>query len=110
MTEWCHKHLMHPGETRTEMMIGQHFYWKGIHQTIVKVYKACTVCESSKKRGKAYGLLPVKMAEIIPWHTLCVNLIGSYAFGKGKNKVKLHCLIMIDPATGWFEITEIPHC
>ena len=29
--------------------------------------------------------------------------------GKDKNEVKLHCLTMIDPATGWFEIVEIPN-
>ena len=110
MTEWHHKHFMHPGETRTEKMIGQHFYLKGICQTVTKVCKACTVCKSSKKHGKAYGLLPVKMAEVIPWHTLCVDLIGPHTFGEGKNELKLHCLTMIDPATGWFEITEIPNC
>ena len=62
------------------------------------------VCKSSKKHGKAYGLLPIKKAEIIPWHMLCINLIGPYTFSKGKNEVKLHCLTMIDPAIGWFEI------
>ena len=110
MTEWHHKHLMHPGKTRTEKTIGQHFYWKGIHQTITKVCKACTVCKTSKKCGKAYGLLPIKMAEVIPWHMLCVNLIGPCTFSNEENKVKLHCLTMIDPTTGWFKITEIPNC
>ena len=65
--------------------------------------------QNQQKHGKAYGLLPVKTAEIIPWHTLCVDLIGPYTFGKGKNKLKLHCLTMIDPTTGWFEIAEIPN-
>ena len=29
--------------------------------------------------------------------------------GKAKNEVKLHGLTMIDPATGWFEMVEIPN-
>ena len=48
--------------------------------------------------------------EIIPWHTLCIDLIGPYKIGnaKKKNETILHCLTMIDPATGWFEIAEVP--
>jgi hypothetical protein len=37
-----------------------------------------------------------------------VDLIGPYKFGKGKDKFSLQCLTMIDPATGWFEIVEVP--
>ena len=36
-----------------------------------------------------------------------IDLIGPYTFGKDKNEAKLHCLTMIDPATGWFEIARI---
>ena len=50
---------------------------------------------------------------MIPWHTLCIDLIGPYPFGdKQKMPEKyttLHCLTMIDPATGWFEIVDIPN-
>ena len=46
--------------------------------------------------------------EVIPWETLFVDLIGPYTIiGKGKHQLKLHCLTMIDPATGWFKIIEI---
>mgnify|MGYP003536199076 CR=1 FL=1 len=81
-----------------------------MRQTIAKVCKACTVCKETKKRGKAYGLHPAKKTpEVIPWHTLCIDLVGPYSFGKKENLVELHCLTMIDPATGWFEIIEIPN-
>jgi hypothetical protein len=40
---------------------------------------------------------------------LCIDLVGPYTIGKNNNKVKLHCLTMIDPATGWFKIIEIPN-
>ena len=109
-TEWYHLHLMHPGETRTELTLAQHYVWKGMRQTIAQVCKACTICKETKKRGKAYGLLPAKKTpEVIPWHTLCIDLVGPYSFGKKENLVELHCLTMIDPATGWFEIIEIPN-
>ena len=71
--------------------------------------KACNVCRSLKASHKKYGKLPPKEPEVIPWHTLCIDLIGPYEFGKGKTAVKLHCMTMIDPATGWFEIVDIPN-
>jgi transposase InsO family protein len=43
-----------------------------------------------------------------------VDLIGPYPFGVRDKKRNIHilmelwCLTMIDPATGWFEIIEIP--
>jgi hypothetical protein len=39
ITEWCHLHLLHPGETRTELTIGQHFYWKDIRASVTRVCK-----------------------------------------------------------------------
>ena len=43
------------------------------------------------------------------WDTLCIDLIGPYTVKEiGKKKWTLHCLTMIDPATEWFEIAEIP--
>ena len=61
----------------------------------------------AKKRFKKCGKLPPKEPETIPWHTLCIDLIGPYKFGTGKHQAKLHAMAMIDPATGWFEIVRI---
>jgi hypothetical protein len=62
-----------------------------------------------KKKSHKYAHLPVKQPEWIPWHTLCIDTIGPYKIGYGKNEVSLQCLTMIDPATGWFEIVDIPN-
>jgi hypothetical protein len=44
-----------------------------------------------------------------PWHTLCVDLIGPYTIkGKDGTVIDFMCLTMIDPATSWFEIVELP--
>ena len=108
-TEWYHVHLLHPGQTRMELTIGQHYCWTGMRKTITTVCRACRVCKQAKHGHQKYGILPPKVPESIPWHTLCIDLIGPYTFGHGKNAVTLHCLTMIDPATGWFEICEIPN-
>jgi hypothetical protein len=117
--QWYHTFLMHPGETRMELTLRQHYYWPGMRQQIQRLCKRCLNCALHKKKQLKRGKLPPKTnVEIIPWHTLCIDLIGPYAFGPetirrgGKdipnpNHVKLHCLTMIDPATSWFEIAEI---
>ena len=44
-----------------------------------------------------------------PWHTLCIDLIGPYTLkGKDGTVIDFMCLTMIDPATSWFEIVELP--
>jgi hypothetical protein len=43
------------------------------------------------------------------WKALCVDLIGPYTL-KGKNGSSIYfmCLTMINPATSWFKIVELP--
>ena len=107
-TEWYHLNLLHPGETRMELTLGQHFYWKGMRTSIKQTCAACRVCQRQKKRLIKYGTLPPKQPDVIPWKTLCIDLIGPYQFGDKEDAITLQCLTMIDPATGWFEITDIP--
>ncbi len=119
VVEWYHDILMHPGETRTEMTIAQHYYWHNMRQTVLDVCKKCKKCQLTILKKKKYAHLPEKEADAIPWKTLCTDLIGPYTIcypaKKDKNgniikestEITLHCLTMIDPCTGWFEIAEI---
>lgn len=107
--EWYHERLMHPGETRTELSITQHYCWKGLRNTVKRVCKKCHDCTVNKPNTKKYGHLPPKEAEVQPWQTVCIDLIGPYPIGHKENETSLWCLTMIDPATGWFEIAEIPN-
>ena len=44
-----------------------------------------------------------------PWEALCVNLIRPYTLkGKDGSQIDFMCLTMIDPASSWFEIVELP--
>ena len=106
--EWYHAQLCHPGENRTELTMGQHYYWPKMRDTVHHVCSRCKCCQTNKRKLKKYGKLPEKEAETIPWQSVCVDLIGPYKIGKDKvPKYTLHCLTMIDPATGWFEIVPI---
>ena len=107
--EWYHTFLCHPGKTRLELTLRQHYDWRGLRTMVHRVCKQCPVCRTQKKRTAKYSKVPPKEPELTPWYTLCIDLIGPYTIGKGKSEMILHCLTMIDPATGWFEIVEIPH-
>ena len=97
-------------ETQTEHTIRQHLDWKALRTTVHDVCKKCPTCQRAKTTNQKYGKLPPKQAETIPWDTLCVDLIGPYTIPrKGKKPLKLWCLTMIDPATGWFKMSQIPN-
>jgi hypothetical protein len=58
----------------------------------------------NKLKLKALGHLPPKVAEEVPWETLCIDLIGPYLIaGRTKKEpdMTLHCLTMIDPVMGF---------
>ena len=106
---WYHHYLQHPGSTRLEETIRASMYWKGMRPTIRSYVKKCKTCQINKRRQRKYGKLPAKLAITTPWEALCVDLIGPYTLkGKDKSQIDFMCLTMIDPATGWFEIVELP--
>jgi hypothetical protein len=106
--DWHHEMLCHPGTTRTEATIRQHFDWKGLRTMVIATCKKCQLCQKAKLTNQTHGKLPAKLAEENPWDTLCVDLIGPCKIErKGTKDLKLWCLTMIDPATGWFEMEQI---
>jgi hypothetical protein len=106
---WYHEQLCHPGETRTEQTIRQHFWFPKLRELVHSICSKCIICKKNKLSYKKYGHLPLKAAEADPWEKLCVELIGLYTV-KRANKEPLHLwdVTMIDPVTGWLEIKEIP--
>ncbi len=110
MVEWYHEILCHPGEDRTEETIAQHFAWKGMRNTVRRICRTCDACQRTKKNKKLYGILPPKAAEYKPWETLCVDTVGPYKIKHKESgkELELWAVTMIDPATGWFEIAEVP--
>ena len=57
--------------------------------------------------NKKYVKLPDKVAEEKLWNKLCVDLIDPYkTFQIWKEPIILKAVTIIDPVTGWFEITQ----
>ena len=63
-----------------------------------------------KKHERSEGHIPPKVATTNPWKRVCVDLIGPYTVrAKDGTKLDFMCLTIIDPATSWFQIAELPH-
>jgi hypothetical protein len=63
----------------------------------------------NKRYSQKYGHLPPKLAIRAPWKALCVDLIGPYTLkGKDGSSIDFMCLTMINPATSWFKMVELP--
>jgi hypothetical protein len=109
--QYYHCTLCHPGEQRTELTMNQHYTWKGMRNTVVDVCQKCPTCQFNKPKNIHFGHLPPKKPEEGPWERLCIDLVGPYKIqsnSHSESERTLHCLTMIDPVTGWFEIAEIP--
>ncbi len=106
---WYHHYLQHPGHLHLEETMRSAMYWKGMCTTICRYIKTCQSCQDNKRHSQKYGHLPPKLVITTPWKALCVDLIGPYTLkGKDGSSIDFMYLTMIDPATNWFEIVELP--
>ncbi len=63
----------------------------------------------NKRLSLRYGHVPPKLVITTPWRVLCVDLVGPFTLkGKDSSSIDFMCLTMINPATSWFEIVELP--
>ena len=77
--------------------------------TIWRYVKSCRSCQVNKRHSLRYGHVPPKLVITTPWKALCVDLVGPYTLkGKDGSSIDFMCLTMIDPATSWFKIVELP--
>ena len=71
-----------------------------------EICSKCPACQRTKKSTIKYRHLPPKEAETQPWEKLCVDMIGPYTIKNSETgkSLTLQCVILIDTATGWFEL------
>ena len=80
-----------------------------MHNTVWRCIQSCRSCQVNKRHSLKYGHVPPKLVITTPWEALCVNLVGPYTFySKDSSSIDFMCLTMIDPATSWFKIVELP--
>ena len=115
---WYHHYLNHPGGDRLANTIKQICYWKGLSNQAKKLVKTCKTCQQHKRKRK-YGHVPAKtIKDLMPWRTVHADLIGPYSITAKQTQpggdikeveLRLTAMTMVDPATGWFEIVEVPY-
>ncbi len=77
--------------------------------TIRRYVKSCRSCQVNKRHSIRYGRVPPKLVITTPWKVLCVHLVDPYTLkSKNGSSFDFMCLTMIDPATSWFKIVELP--
>ena len=107
--QWYHHYLQHPGISRLEETLVAVMYWPGLRADVRRHVKSCKRCQKGKRRKQKYGHVPQKIADQVPWRKVCVDLIGPYTIKGLDGKIMdFMCLTIIDPATGWFEMVELP--
>ena len=80
-----------------------------MRSTIRSKTKSCKTCQMNKKHTRKYVHLPSKIVISTPWEALCVDLVGPYTLkGKDGSSIDFMALTMINPASSWFEIVELP--
>jgi hypothetical protein len=106
---WYHHYLQHPAHSCLEETMRSMMYWKSMHNTIQKYVKSCRSCQINKRCSLKYGHVPPKLVITTLWGALCVDLVGPYTLkGKDGSSIDFMFLTMIDPATSWFKIVELP--
>ena len=107
---WFHHYLQHPGTKCLKETLCLSMYWKGLqNDSPITCQKVSQLPGEQNARQLKYGKLPTKLAITNPWEALCVDLIGPYTLkGKDKTQIDFMCITMINPATSWFEIVELP--
>jgi hypothetical protein len=106
---WYHHYLQHPGHTHLKETMKAVIYWNGMRKTIRSITKSCKTCQVNKKRTQKYGHLPSKIVISTPWEALCVDLVSPYTLkGKDGSSTDFMALIMINCASSWFEVVELP--
>jgi len=113
MIKFYHDHLIHPGMTRLEKSLRQHFVWTKLTQQVQDYVKTCKTCMEAKIPPGNRGIIPPKHLQdqdFLPWHTVCVNVITPYQVKimckpllpnqqPSYKTFKFQAMLMIDPAT-----------
>ena len=85
-------------------------YWEGMEKDINTYVKNVPFVKNIKRNIKSTANYHPKNSTMIPWDTVCVDLVGPHTVTDhtGTDRT-LMAMTFIDPATGWFEIAKLPN-
>ena len=86
IVQWYHHYLQHSGENQFEETIVAIMWWRRMRLHIRKHVKTCVRYHLEKCRKRKYGHSPAKIAQVIPWNQVCVDLMDLYTI-KAKDRL-----------------------
>ena len=98
--------LNHCGQSKLYETIRLNFYNPDLHRTCTAVVNACD-CQKDKPISRGYGHLPPRTATMIPFQTVCVDLIGPWKIDVNHQEIIFNALTIIDPDTNLADATRI---
>jgi transposase InsO family protein len=104
---WYHLALGHCGMTRLNDTIRMHFYNPLILKTCVAEVQKCDTCQRLKAVGRGQGMTAGRIAPLVPWEEVAVDLIGPWTLSLGEQKIPFSALTMIDMVTNLVEVARI---
>ena len=102
---WYHLVLGHCGQERLYNTISRRFYYPGLKARIAQLN--CAVCQRNKQLGQGYGHLPERVAHLMPWDAVAVDLIGPWKISVNGIELEFLALTCIDPVTNITELIRI---
>ncbi|CAJ1939472.1 unnamed protein product [Cylindrotheca closterium] len=85
--------------------IAKRFYSPGLKQQIERFN--CEICQLNKAANVQYGQLPERHADLVPWFSVAVDLIGPWKIDVNGRELEFNALTCIDPVTNLTELAFI---
>jgi len=102
---WYHIVLGHRGTTSLYDTISRRFHHPGLQRKVQEL--RCEVCQRNKPSNQQYSHLPPRHADVAPWDSVAVDLIGPWKINIDGREVEFIALTCIDPVTNIAELVRI---
>ena len=102
---WYHVVLGHRGTTSLYNTISRRFYTPGLKRRVEAL--RCEICQRNKSPNVQYGHLPERHADLVPWDSVAVDLIGPWKITVNGVELEFNALTCIDPVTNLTELFPV---
>jgi transposase InsO family protein len=81
------------------------FHNPGLKRKVAEL--RCEICQINKHPNQQYSHLPARHADVAPWDSVAVDLIGPWKINISGREVEFSALTCIDPVTNLAELVRI---
>jgi transposase InsO family protein len=107
IVRWYHLALGHVGISRLYDTVATHFHHRQLRLRVNDLVEKCDTCQRLKQVGRGHGELAPREAEVHPWRTVAVDLIGPWNLRVGDELTSFTALTVIDTVTNLAELIRL---